>query len=63
MCICLGGEESSPSTGDVIVLLTGDACFGIASDKEAGLTIFFMSYIGLISGLMKTVLASGTKRW
>lgn len=43
MCKCLGEDnERSPSIGDVIVLLTGDICFGMASDREAGLFVFFM---------------------
>ena len=64
MCKCLGeGEQRSPSVGDVIALLTGDTRFGMASDREAGLTIFFMSYTRLLIGLMKNVLFCGTKEW
>lgn len=68
MCKCLGDEEEpSPSIGEVIVLLTGDALFGKASDREAGLVIFFisffMSYIWPVTSRMKTVLACRTKRW
>ena len=63
MCDCLGeGKERSPSVGDVIVLLTGDTCFGMASDRDAGLTIFFfMSYTRLITGFMKAVLVWGQR--
>lgn len=63
MCICLGdGEEPPPFVGEVNVLLTGDALLGKGSDKEAGLVIFFISYIKLVTSLIKTVLACGTNR-
>lgn len=64
MCKCLGeGEELSPSVGNVILLLTGDALFGKANDREAGLAIFFMSYIGPVTSLTKNALACRTKGW
>ena len=40
------------SVGDVIVLLAGDALIGTASDREAGLVIFVMSYVKLIKTLI-----------
>ena len=64
MCKSLGdGEELPPSMGDVMLLLTGDALFGKASDKEAGLAIFFMSYIGPVMSLIKNVLTGRTKKY
>lgn len=63
MCKCLGDGEVLPSSvGDVMLLLTGDVCFGKASDRDAGLAIFFMSYMGPLMSLMKNVLACRTKR-
>lgn len=63
MCKCLGeGKELPPSVGEVMLLLTGDALFGKANDREAGLAIFFMSYLVLGTSLMKDVLAYRTKR-
>lgn len=48
--MCLGdGEKLPPSTDDVIVVPTG---FDMAKDREAGLAIFFMSYIRLFASLM-----------
>ena len=40
------------SVGDVIVPLAGDDLMGIASDREAGLVIFIMSYVKLIKTLI-----------
>ncbi len=61
MCKCLGDGNDPPSVGDVIALLTGDALFGKASDRDTGLTIFFMSYTRVTTSLMKPVLAYRTK--
>ena len=62
--MCSGdGEETSASLDDMVALPTGEALFGKASDREAGLTIFFMSYIRLVTTFMQTVLACRTKRW
>ena len=52
-----------PSMGDVILLLAGDALLGKASDSEAGLVIFFMSYIRPVKRLIKNILPCRTKRW
>lgn len=42
VCKCLGdGKEPPLSVGDLTVLLAGNALFGMASDREAGLAIFF----------------------
>lgn len=60
--MCLGDGEEPPSVEDMILLLTGDALFGKAKDKEAGLAIFFMSYIRVVMSLKQTVLACRTKR-
>ena len=49
VCKSLG---DAPSVGDVIVLLAGDDLIGIASDREAGLVIFVMSYIKLFKTLI-----------
>ena len=57
------GEESPASLDDMVALPTGEALFGKASDREAGLTIFFMSYIRLVTTFMQIVLACRTKRW
>ena len=62
MCKCLGdSEEPSPSMGDVIVLVTGDAFLGMASDKETGLTIFFMSSIRLVVSLINLSWLAGQR--
>ena len=49
VCKCPGDPLS---VGDVIVLLAGDDLIGIASDREAGLVIFIMSYVKLIKTLI-----------
>lgn len=56
------GDVLPLSVDDVMVLLTGDALFGKGKDREAGLVIFFMSYIRPVRSLMKNVLACRTKR-
>ena len=56
------GEGPLRSVGDVIVLLAGDALLCKGSDREAGLVIFFISYIKMVTGLIRTVLVFRTKK-